>query len=104
MMWAVAKRERERNISAVLLFRMKALTEFAFAPPRSVHADFLQYLSGVTKREYNSQRADSVHVTEHRLFVAGFSLQMPGFAPRAVQMSTNSIVTIKRDRSLIYKK
>jgi hypothetical protein len=95
-------KEKEKEI--FLLFRVKALTEFASAPSRSLHADFLQYLSDITKRKYNSRRADSVHVTEHRLFIAGFSPQRPGFAPRAVQISAYSVVTIKRYRSLIYKK
>jgi hypothetical protein len=40
---------------------------------RSQHADFISCLSGIARRKYNSQTADSVHVTEHRLSVAGFS-------------------------------
>lgn len=31
------------------------------------------YLSGTARWEYDSQRVNSVHVIEHKLFVAGFS-------------------------------
>jgi hypothetical protein len=52
---------------------MKVLTKFSFAPLAKSTCYFLSYLSGITKREYNSQRADPVDVIEHRLLVAGFS-------------------------------
>jgi hypothetical protein len=94
------QREREGNIHCS---ECKHWPSLPLLRLWSLHADFLQYLSGITKWEYNSWRADSVHITEHRLFVACFSPQRPGFAPRAVQISTYSIATIKRDRSLIYK-
>jgi hypothetical protein len=40
-----------------------------------LHAYFLLYFSGITKREYKSRSADSFHVIQHRLLVAGFSLR-----------------------------
>jgi hypothetical protein len=56
-----------------LLFLIKVLSKFAFALFAIYNADFLEYLSSITRSKYNSQRADCVLVTEHRLLVAGTS-------------------------------
>jgi hypothetical protein len=55
-----------------LLFKMKVLTEFTFA---LFAKSTCCYLSGITKQECSSPRADPVRIAEHRLFVAGFSPQ-----------------------------
>jgi hypothetical protein len=70
MMWVVAKRRKYIYYS-----EWKYWPSSPFLCLQSLHADFFQYSSGITKQECNSPRADPVHITEHRLSVAGFSPQ-----------------------------
>jgi hypothetical protein len=70
MMWVVAKRSKYIYYSEWKYWPSSPLLCL-----QSLHADFLKYLSGITKQECNSPRADPVHITKHRLSVAGFSPQ-----------------------------
>lgn len=70
VMWVVAKRWRFMYCS-----HWKHSSSLSLLCLQSLHAKDLQYLSSITKWEYNSLRAGSVHTTEHRLLVTGFSLQ-----------------------------
>jgi hypothetical protein len=68
VMWLMAKRRK-----CIYYSEWKYWPSSPLLFLRSLYADFLQYLSGITKREYNSLGADSAHVIGHRLLVTGFS-------------------------------